>query len=390
MRLRLNDPVIYPDAVEVLKDILLSEWVSALGPAVEEFERQVASYTGVRYAFATASGTSALHLALLSVGIGRGDVVLVPDITFIATVNAVSYVGALPVFVDADDDLNMSVAWVKRFISKACGRRGKRLTFEGRPVKAVLVTHVMGNPADVNALKSVCAENNLVLIEDSAEALGSKLNGVSLGTFGDVGILSFNGNKIITTGAGGMLLTNRRKVYSRARHLGTQAKDDPLYYLHGEVGYNYRMSALQAGLGLSQLGYLPEHLKKKRTIHRWYSSALRGEGSLKLVRPKRGQANYWLNVLRLEFPRARQVRDYLLKGLNARGIQSRPLWMANHLQAPYLGAPYFGRGKSLDLVERCICLPSDVRLLDDDVDRVVYEIKRMLDEGGRYGKGGLL
>ncbi len=383
MSLRLNDPVIYPDAVDVLREILTSGWVSALGPAVEEFERRIASYTGVRYAFATASGTSALHLALLSLGIGKGDVVLVPDITFIATVNAVAYVGAVPVFIDAESDLNMSVDWVKRFVSKDCGRRGKRLTFEGRPVKAILITHVMGNPANLEELKAVCAEDGLLLIEDSAEALGSRLNDISLGTFGDAGILSFNGNKIITTGAGGMLLTNSRKIYSRARYLGTQAKDDPLYYRHGEVGYNYRMSALQAGLGLSQLRHLSEHLEKKRTIHRWYSSALRGEKSLKLVRPRRGQANYWLNVLRLEVPRAREARDLLLNRLNSQGIQTRPLWMANHLQAPYREFPYFGRGRSLDLVDRCLCVPSDVRLSREDVERVVYEIKKVLSEGGR-------
>ncbi len=367
----LNAPHIHRKAYSILKHVLESEWVSAVSPVVEDFEKAISEIMNVKYVFATLTGTSALHLALLSLGIGSGDVVLVPDLTFIASANAVKYTGADVVLVDCDEDLNISVRWIKHFISKHCTRRKGAIFYQDKRVKAILVVHVLGAPADLYNLLELSRNEKLYLIEDATESLGSTLDNRPLGTFGEVGILSFNGNKIITTGQGGALLTNEKEIYERAKYLGTQAKDDPLYYVHGEIGYNYRMSALQAGLGLSQISLLSKHVEAKKRIRSWYQECFEDRDDLSLVPVLRGQSNYWLNAVRYSGGNPREWRDRMITYLSRRRIQVRPLWEALSRQKPYVDSLYVGQGVSHQMVDSALCLPSDVHLKERDVKSVI-------------------
>ncbi len=367
----LSAPCIHESAYPILKRVLESEWVSAVSPVVRDFEQNLAERLGIKYVFATITGTAALHLAMLSLGIGEGDLVLVPDVTFIASGNAVKYSGADVVLVDCDRDLNISVKWVKHFLSKYCERKRGYLFCDGRRLKAILVVHVLGAPADLHSLLEICREEKLYLIEDATESLGSTLDDRPLGTFGDVGILSFNGNKIITTGQGGALITNRKKIYEKASYLGNQAKDDALYYIHGDIGYNYRMSALQAGLGISQLLSLPAHLIAKRRIRQCYERAFRGKKEFSLIPALRGRSNYWLNAVRCKGKSPKKWRDKMISKLNQKGIQTRPLWEALSRQRPYRDCLYVGKGISHEVVDSSLCLPSDVRLKEEDISSVI-------------------
>ncbi len=374
----LNEPYIHSDAFPILSSILASGWVSSVSEAVAAFEEMLSEYMGIRYAFACQSGTAGLHLALLSLGIGRGDIVLVPDITFIAPVNTVAYVGAEPVFIDTDRDLNISPRVVKDFIS-SCERKRGRPFYMGRPVKAMIVVHVLGNPCDMQEVLEICRDNKIRLIEDATESLGATLVGKMLGGIGDVGVVSFNGNKIITTGAGGAVVSNNRRLIEKVRYLGMQAKDDGLYYIHNDVGYNYRMSALQAGLGISQLKHIQEHLDKKKMIHQWYKKAFRRVGGISILEPIRGEGNFWINAIKLKGKDIRRFRDRLIDELLSVGIQVRPLWLPNHLQRPYKDCPYFGKGNSIRQWESTLCLPSDIRMRQEDVERVVEMVKEVWD-----------
>ncbi len=374
----LNEPYIHSDAFPILSSILASGWVSSVSEAVTGFEEMLSEYMGVRYAFACQSGTAGLHLALLSLGIGRGDIVLVPDITFIAPVNTIAYIGAEPVFIDTDRDLNISVSVLKDFI-QGCERKRGRVFYRGRPVKAIIVVHVLGNPCDMQGILNICRDNKIGLIEDATESLGASLDGDMLGSIGDVGVISFNGNKIITTGAGGAVVSNNRRLMERVRYLGTQAKDDGLYYIHNDVGYNYRMSALQAGLGISQLKHIQEHLDKKQTLHQWYRKAFRRVSGISVLEPIRGAGNFWINAVRLRGKDTKRLRDILIDRLLSAGMQVRPLWLPNHLQRPYSDCVYFGRGSSIRQWESTLCLPSDIRMRQEDVERVAEMVKEVWD-----------
>ncbi len=380
-KLHLSSPLIHPDAEEIVLNVLKSGWVSSVGEAVSFFEEDISDFLGCDFCFATNSGTSALHLAMLSLGIGKDDLVIVPDITFIAPVNAAKYCSADVVFIDCDSDLNMSSVFLEKFIRKRCNAKNGKLFFNGKQVKAVVVVHILGNPANIEKIVEICRENRLFLIEDTTEGLGSKLDGRYLGLFGDVGILSFNGNKIITTGAGGALVTNNRKLYEKAKYLGMQAKDDSLYYIHNEIGYNYRMSAIQAALGISQLRHLNEHIEKKKKIYSWYKKRVSKLG-VKMISPLRGESIFWLSAIRLSSKLEEDivcVRDKVIEALIKRQIFARPLWVPNHLQKPYKSCEYIGRGSSIEFWNSVICLPSDLTMDEEDVEWVVENLMEILN-----------
>ena len=282
-RLPLSIPNIRGNEWRYVKECLDTGWVSSAGSFVDDFEEGIASYLGSRHAISCVNGTAALHIALLISGIGPGDEVIVPTVTFIAPVNAVRYAGADPVFMDCDDYLNMDAEKTVEFLRKECRLRGGRLynRKSEKRLSAILPVHVFGNPVDIEPLMAIAARYGLKVIEDATESLGSRYikgryKGRMSGAVGDIGCLSFNGNKIITTGGGGMLVTNNKKTAGIARYLTTQAKDDPVKYIHNSLGYNYRLSNIQAALGLAQLEMIDEFIGIKRANLASYDRHIRG------------------------------------------------------------------------------------------------------------------
>lgn len=363
---------------EYVSEAVVSEWVSTGGSKVTEFENAVAATTGMPRAVACNSGTSGLHLALMVAGIGRGDEVLAPTLTFIAAVNPIRYVGAEPVFIGCDDSLCMSPAAAGEFLRTRCEKRpgGVYNRASGARVAAILVVHVFGNMAEMPAFAALANEWGLALIEDATEALGTKYTagpfaGKMAGTIGDVGAYSFNGNKIITTGAGGMLVSNHPDWAEHAKHLSTQAKADELQFLHDEIGYNYRMTNLQAALGLAQLEQLEGFIAHKQARWQQYKDALDGKNGYRIldfcedgVRP-----NKWFYSLYLEDPR--HDRDAMIAALKARGIQTRPVWALIHEQADYGKNEAYALEKALDYRAKIINLPCSTNLSEEDCQRVI-------------------
>ncbi len=362
---------------EYVTDAVVSEWVSTGGAKVGEFEQAIARYAGVDAAVACASGTAGLHLAMLVAGVGAGDEVLVPALTFIAAVNPVRYVGAQPVFFGCDDSLCLSAAALETFCKQHCATQGGTPVNKttGRCVRAVVVMHTFGNLADIPPIMETARRYGLRVIEDATEALGSRYlagpyAGKMAGTIGDVGVYSFNGNKIITTGSGGMLLSPHSGWAARAKHLSTQAKTDEVQYTHDEVGYNYRMTNLQAALGLAQLEQLEGFITRKEAMYRRYFNALDGKRGLRVLPfAENARPNRWFYSLFLpdSYPLG---RDALIGHLQANGIQSRPVWALVNEQPPYAGCEAYALGKAKNYRAHVVNLPCSTNLSDDDIDRV--------------------
>jgi perosamine synthetase len=365
-----------------VKACLDSGWVSGAGVFVERFEREVAAYAGAGHAVAVVNGTAGLHVALRVVGVEPGDEVLVPTLTFIAPVNAIRYCGAHPVLVDADPaSWQMDAARVEGFLAEACELRDgacyNRRT--GRRVRAMLPVHLLGLACEMERLTALARRYHLRVVEDAAEAMGARHRGRHVGTFGDIGVFSFNGNKIMTTGGGGMVVTDHEPYARSARYLTTQAKDDPEEFIHREVGYNYRLSGIQAALGAAQLEQLNRFIEKKRSIARAYEALLRGVASLTLMpSPPQTQATYWLYTVLLggaaTFEDARRV----IRALRGRGIEARSLWRPMHQLDPYRTCERVGTAQAEALYARAISLPSSVGMSGDDVERCGLALRKAL------------
>lgn len=375
----LSVPNFQGNEKEYVNEAVVSEWVSTGGSKVGDFENAIAHYVGMPRAVACNSGTSGLHLAAMVAGLGKGDEVLVPTLTFIAAVNPTTrYVGAEPVFIGCDDSLCMDPAAAERFCAERCELQGERLIDKatGAHVKAIVVVHVFGNMADMPAFLALAEKYHLILIEDATEALGTHytegpLKGKFAGTIGDVGVYSFNGNKIITTGAGGMVVSNHPDWAEHAKHLSTQAKADELQFLHDEVGYNYRMTNLQAALGLAQLEELEGFIAHKHAMWQMYKDALDGKNGYRIldfdengVRP-----NKWFYSLYLEDDR--HDRDSLIAALQKEKIQTRPVWALIHEQADYPGSQAYGLEKAEEYRKRIVNLPCSTNLTREDCQRVI-------------------
>jgi dTDP-4-amino-4,6-dideoxygalactose transaminase len=360
----LSPPHIGAQERELLNDALDSNWVAPLGPHVDAFERELAAYCGRRHAVALSSGTAALHLALLALGVTPGDEVVTSTLTFVATANAITYCGATPIFVDSSpDDWNMDPS----LLAEAMEDRQK----DNRPVRAVVAVDLYGQCADYPSLLSTCRTFDVPMVEDAAEALGGSRGGRA-GSFGEVAALSFNGNKIITTSGGGMLLTDRSDIAERARHLSTQARLPFAHYEHDAVGYNYRLSNLLAALGRGQLAWLDDRVARKRAINLRYRAALGETPGIKfLPLANDGDWNAWLTCLLVDPAQFGCDRDHLLTALEHVNIEARPTWKPMHLQTVYAGAPIYGGGVAESIFRDGICLPSGSAMSDDDVDRVV-------------------
>ncbi len=383
-RINLAEPYIHGNEWQYVKRCLDSGWVSPAGRFVDEFEKEMAARLGSRHAVSCVNGTAALHTALLVSGIGPRDGVIVPTITFIAPVNAIRYTGADPVFMDCDDYLNMDAEKTADYIKKECRFRNGRL-YDRRTknrIRAILPVHVFGNPVDIEPLMDLAEEYDLKVIEDAAESLGSyykagRYKGKETGAIGDAGCLSFNGNKIITSGGGGMVVTDDRLLADKIRRLTTQAKDDPVRYIHNTVGYNYRLSNIQAALGLAQLERLDAFIRIKRRNFKLYDGYISNIDGLGLLKePPYGFSNMWFYSLIVEKRRYGMDNMGLMRALAKEGIGSRPVWHLNHRQRPYLKSRSYRIEKAPLFYKKALNIPCGVELSEKEIKRVIKVIKK--------------
>jgi len=364
----LHEPSLHGREVEYVSDCVRSGWVSTAGEWPVEFERRIAQVSGAEHAVVVVNGTAALQLSLLAAGVEAGDEVLVPALTFVATANAVSHCGASPHFVDSEE-LTLGVDPIRlrshlgRVAERTPGGCVNRET--GRPIRALVVVHVFGHPADLAALSGVCDDFGLRLVEDAAEGLGSLYRGRHVGRWGALSALSFNGNKIITTGGGGAGLTNDADLAASVRHLSTAARmPHPWEALHDQVGFNYRLPALNAALGCAQIEQLDEFVRIKRELARVYAEAFEEvEGVTVFGEPPECTSNYWLNTLMLDRP-DREGRDAILRASNQDGIQTRPAWTLQDRLPMYQDCPSMDLSTAESLVDRIVSLPSSPGLLE--------------------------
>ncbi|WP_299113596.1 DegT/DnrJ/EryC1/StrS family aminotransferase [uncultured Winogradskyella sp.] len=349
-----------------IKEAFDTNWVAPLGPNVNGFEHDLQSYLNEdRYITALASGTSALHLSLILLGVTNGDEVICQSKTFSASANPIVYQGATPVFVDSEKDTwNMCPEQLEIAIKDRIDK--------GKTPKAIIPVHLYGMPYKVNEIHKIAEEYNIPVIEDSAESLGSHYNGKNCGTFGDLSILSFNGNKIITTSGGGALVTRTEAHKNKAVFLATQARDNAPHYQHSHIGYNYRMSNIVAGIGRGQMTILDSHIAKRRANHELYQKTFENNDKITfLSEPKDHFSNRWLSAILLD---SKTTREGLRLALEKENIESRPLWKPMHQQPVFKDAPSYLNGVSDDLFDRGLCLPSGSNLTNDQLDRVISAI----------------
>ncbi|KGN36420.1 DegT/DnrJ/EryC1/StrS family aminotransferase [Knoellia subterranea] len=354
-------------------EALRSGWVAPLGPMVDRFEAAIAEFVGVEHALALSSGTAALHLALLDIGAGPGRAVVLPSMTFAASANAVAYTGADLVLVDSGDDANVDVGLLLDTV--------RTLRSEGVDVAAVMTVDLMGRCCDYTALTVALAELDVPLIEDAAEALGATHRGRGAGSFGRSAALSFNGNKIMTTSGGGMLLSDDGELIARARYLSTQARQPVPWYEHTDIGYNYRLSNILAALGMAQLERLPSMIERRRAIRERYAVGLADVAGLTFLgRDQGGDAedNHWLTAVLLDPATVTVTPTELMAGLDADGIEARHLWKPMHLQPVFAGSRAAVTGTSERLFSTGVTLPSGSELDEDAIDRVIASLRRHL------------
>lgn len=348
--------------MEYVKEAFDTNWIAPLGKNVNEFENELARYVGAKHAAALTSGSAAIHLALKAAGVEQGDIVFCPSLTFSATANPIMYQNAVPVFIDSDyETWNMSPVALEK-------------AFEKYPnVKAVLVVHLYGLSADMDKIVDICKKHNVTLIEDAAESLGTKYKGKYTGTFGEYGIFSFNGNKIITTSGGGILVSNNEERIAKARFWATQSRDKARYYQHSEVGYNYRMSNVVAGIGRGQLKVLDQRVAKKKYIFEFYKRELVGlEGVEFMPVNEWNEPNFWLSCITLS---GKVGPLDIMEALEKENIEARPVWKPMHMQPVFAGCGYVGGDVSEKLFENGVCLPSDTKMTDQDLNRICGIVK---------------
>jgi len=382
MMIPLSVPNLNGRELQYIKKCIDTNWVSSAGSFVKDFEDAICSYVKSKYAVACVNGTAGLQVALKLCGVAAGDEVIVPTLTFIAPVNVVKYIGAEPVFMDCDEYMNIDPIKLREFCAKECKvtKSGLRNNRTGRIVKAVIPVHIFGNPCDMQEIMKIAKTYGLKVIEDATESLGSYYTssvykGKFTGAIGDVGVFSFNGNKIITTGGGGMIVTNNRLLAEKARYLTNQAKDDPVKYIHNEIGYNFRLTNLQAALGLAQLEQLKKFIKIKKNNYALYCKLLGSVKGLKMLGSPEGTSpNYWFYSLLVDKKEYSVDREKLMNSLTKKGIQSRPIWQLNHLQRPYCKNQAYKIAKAPWFWERVLNLPCSTNLQEKQVKLVALAI----------------
>ena len=370
-RIYLSPPHMEGGELEFIQDALASNWIAPLGPHVDAFEREVGEFVGMPYAAALSSGTAAIHLALRLLGTGPGDEVLCSSLTFIASANPIVYQGGQPVFIDSDRATWTLDPELLDEELRACAARGKL-------PKAVIAVDLYGQCADYNRILKSCAEYGVPLIEDSAEALGATYQDKMAGSFGDFSIFSFNGNKIITTSGGGILLSRSKALIDEARFLAVQAQDPAPHLQHSVIGYNYRMSNLLAAIGRAQLHVLPQRLAARRRNYQAYKAALGQLPGVEFMpQASYGQSNCWLTCLLIDPKGFGATREQIRLALEAENIESRPCWKPMHLQPVFARHRVRGGAVSQNIFERGLCLPSGSNLREDDLQRIIAIIQSM-------------
>ncbi|MDD4636096.1 MAG: DegT/DnrJ/EryC1/StrS family aminotransferase [Bacteroidales bacterium] len=374
-RIRLSLAHMGGKELDFIQEAFDTNWVTSLGPNVTGFERDLENYltsekSGELYVVALNSGTSALHLGLLLLGVGAGDEVICQSFTFCASANVVGYLGARPVFVDSEArSWNMDPILLEEAIRD-------RLKKTGKLPKAIIPTHLYGMPADIQSILEVATRYEIPVLEDAAEAIGSEYLGQKCGTFGRYGVLSFNGNKMITTSAGGALICHSKEDAAKALYYATQARDEAPYYQHSQAGYNYRMSNICAGIGRGQMYVLEEHIERRRAIHAFYSEKLRECTGIRVMyNPDyRFQSNFWLTCIQVDPLLSQQTNLQIRKKLDAANIDSALLWKPMHLQPLFKEAPMYDNHLCDDLFSSGLCLPSGPMITDDLLNRIVETI----------------
>ncbi|MEN2400334.1 aminotransferase class I/II-fold pyridoxal phosphate-dependent enzyme [Flavobacterium sp. MC2016-06] len=371
-RIFLSLPKLSGEEQKYIQNALNDNWITSGGPNVDDFEKDLEEYLDEDVSIAALnSGTSAIHLALILLGVKSGDEVICQSMTFSASANPILYQGAIPIFVDSESETwnicpeNLETA-IKDRISK------------GKKPKAIITVHLYGMPYKIDEVHAVADKFEIPIVEDSAEALGSSYKGKKCGTFGDFGIFSFNGNKIITTSSGGVLISHSKKSKDKAIFYATQSKDKAVHYQHSEIGYNYRMSNVCAGIGRGQMKILNENLKIKKENHNFYCNAFKDTEGITVFRNlnKDYDSNYWLTTILTE-PTSANSRDILLEIFENANIETRPLWKPMHLQPLFREFPYYGNGISEDLFERGLCMPSGSSLTDYEKSRIKVVIDKL-------------
>ncbi|MCI8702241.1 MAG: aminotransferase class I/II-fold pyridoxal phosphate-dependent enzyme [Turicibacter sp.] len=357
-----------------VKEAFDTNWVAPLGPNVNQFEQELADYVGVKSASALSSGTAAIHLGLKALGVGEGDIVFCSTLTFSASCNPILYLGATPVFIDSD-----AATW--NMCPKALKKAFEDATKRHQLPKAVVVVNLYGQSADMDPILELCQKYNVPILEDAAESLGSTYKGRMSGTIGDIGIYSFNGNKIITTSGGGMMVSNNEDYTKKATFWATQSREAERHYEHQELGYNYRMSNVVAGIGRGQLKVLNERIVKKKEIYETYQSAFKEIADIEMMNIcDFGESNYWLSVMTLKETSQVKPLDIML-ALEKENIESRPVWKPMHMQPVFKQYPFFtatdDQPVSEDYFKRGICLPSDTKMAAEQQQRVIDIIKRL-------------
>lgn len=384
-RIPLSEPEIRGNEWKYVKECLDTAWVSGAGQFVDEFEKKICEYTGAKYAITCVNGTSGLQVSLRLSGVKENDEVIVPTLTFIAPVNCIKYLAAEPVFMDCDQYLNIDVNKLEEFCKKECrvtnvGLKNKRTN---RIIKAILPVHIFGNPCDMEKIMAIARSFNLKVVEDAAESFGSyytsgRYRSKFTGTIGDFGVYSFNGNKIITTGGGGAIVTNDRTNAKKVRYLINQAKDDPIKYIHREIGYNFRLSNLQAALGLAQIEQLSEFIRIKRENYLLYKKLLNNIKGIKLMDiPQGTNTNYWFYSIIIDEKEYGMGRDQLRECLSKKNIETRPIWRLSHLQQPYLNNQVYKIQKALWFWRSILNIPSSSNLKSIAVKKIANEIKSL-------------
>jgi len=376
----LSEPSLQGNEWKYVKECIDAEWVSSAGKYVNLFEQKIAEYTGAKFAIACVNGTSALQVSLRLAGVRSGDEVIVPTLTFIAPINAIAYNGASPVFMDADEYYNIDIMKTIDFIQNQTYFKDNATynKITNKRISAIIPAHIWGNAVWLDKLVPLCKEYNISVVEDASESLGTfytkgLFEGKHTGTIGELGCLSFNGNKIITTGGGGMILTNDFDLANKAKYLTTQAKDDPVNYIHNEIGYNFRLTNIQAAIGVAQLEKIQNFLKRKKEIHKQYLTCVKEIKSFIIADiPNYANNNHWLNIFMRNPVKINKVIDYL----RHKNIETRPIWQLNHLQEPYKSCQSYKVENAPKLINQSLCLPSSVSITDNQISSVINKLKK--------------
>ena len=361
------------DEQKYIKEAFDTNWIAPLGANVDGFEKDLSSYLNIDHVAALSSGTSAIHLALILLGVGQGDEIITSSFTFSATANPIIYQNATPIFVDSElDTWNMSPELAEEAIEDRIAK--------GKKPKAIILVHLYGMPAKIDEIMEIGKNYNIPIIEDAAEALGSKYKNKALGTYGTMGILSFNGNKIITTSGGGALISNNKEFIERSRFLATQARDAAPHYEHSHIGYNYRMSNISAGIGRGQMEVIDERVKKRRKNFNTYLDFFKEYKQFELLKEptKDYFSNYWLTTLTINPNLSKITAKEIRLSLEKENIECRPLWKPLHAQPIFRKYPFYSNGVSEQLFNTGLCLPSGSNLADQDFDRIFSILKKIL------------